>query len=106
MEHVVDVYKRPYNKDLPVVCMDESPKQLIKETRPAIEMKPGYAAKKDFEYERCGVANIFLISEPLTGKRYVEVTERKTKTDWAKFIKQIADDWYKDAPKIFNCNKG
>lgn len=80
--------------------MDESPKQLIKETRQAIEMKPGEATKEDFEYERCGVANIFLMSEPLTGKRYVEITERKTKADWAKFIKQIADDWYKDSPKI------
>jgi len=80
--------------------MDESPKQMIKETRTAIEIIPGHDAKEDFEYERCGVANIFLASEPLTGKRYVEVTERKTKIDWAKFIKQIADEWYKDAPKI------
>lgn len=100
MERVLDVYKRPLNKDLPLVCMDESPKQLIKETRLPIEMKPGHDTKEDFEYERCGVANIFLASEPLTGKRYVEVTERKTKRDWANFIKQIADDWYKDAPKI------
>ncbi len=100
MERVLDVYKRRSNEELPVVCMDESPKQLIKETRLPIEMKPGQEAKEDFEYERCGVANIFLASEPLTGKRYVEVTERKTKKDWAKFIKQIADDWYKDAPKI------
>ena len=100
MERVLDVYKRPLNEDLPLVCMDESPKQLIKETRLPIEMKPGHDTKEDFEYERCGVANIFLASEPLTGKRYVEVTERKTKRDWANFIKQIADDWYKDAPKI------
>jgi len=100
MERVLDVYKRPYNKDLPIVCMDESPKQLIKETRLPIRMKPGHEAREDFEYERCGVANIFLASEPLTGKRYVEVTERKTKLDWAKFVKQIADDWYKDAPRI------
>ena len=100
MERVLDVYKRPCNGGLPVVCMDESPKQMINETRLLIEMKPGHEAKEDFEYERCGVANIFLASEPLTGKRYVEVTERKTKADWAKFIKQIADDWYKDAPKI------
>lgn len=69
MEGVVDVYKRLYNPDLPVVCLDESPKQMIKETRPAIEMKPGCDAKQDFEYERCGVANLFLASEPLTGKR-------------------------------------
>ena len=100
MEQVLDVYKRPYNKSFPVVCMDESPKQLIKETRTPEAMKPGVPAKHDFEYERCGVANIFLASEPLKGKRYVEVTERKTKVEWAKFIKQIADDWYKDARKI------
>jgi DDE superfamily endonuclease len=100
MEHLLDVYKRPYNQNFPVVCMDESPKQMIKETRIPMPMKPGQDAREDFEYERCGVANIFLASEPLNGKRYIEVTERKTKTDWAKFIKQIADDWYKDASKI------
>ncbi len=100
MEQVLDVYKRRYSKDFPVVCMDESPKQLIKETRVSIAMTPGYDAKEDFEYERCGVANIFLASEPLQGKRYVEVTERRTKADWAVFIKLIADEWYKDAIKI------
>jgi hypothetical protein len=101
MERVLDVYKRPYNKDYPVVCMDESPKQLIKETRTALKMMPGRDAKEDYEYERCGTANVFLASEPLTGKRHVEVTERKTKVDWAKHIKRIADEWYKDAVKIF-----
>ncbi len=100
MEQVLDVYKRVYCKEFPVICMDESPKQLIKQTRASIEMKPGHQAKEDFEYERCGVANIFLASEPLQGKRYVEVTERKTKSDWAVFIKQIADEWYKEATKI------
>jgi len=94
MEHLLDVYKQPYSQEFPVVCMDESPKQMITETRLPIPMKPGQEAREDFEYARCGVANIFLASEPLNGKRYVEVTERKTKTDWAKFIKQIADDWY------------
>ena len=63
-------------------------------------MKPGQEARVDFEYERCGVANFFLASEPLKGKRYVNVTERKTKVDWAEFIKKIADEWYKDASKI------
>jgi hypothetical protein len=100
MEQVLDVYKRQYNKDFPVICMDESPKQLIKETRVPIPMKPRREARQDFEYERCGVANIFLASEPLQGKRFVEVTERRTKTDWAVFIKQIADEWYPDAKKI------
>ena len=100
MEKVLDVYKRAYNRLFPVVCMDESPKQLIKETRSSIAMKSGQDRKEDFEYERCGVVNIFLASEPLNGKRYVEVTERKTKNDWAKFIRDIVDDWYKDAKKI------
>jgi len=100
MEQVLDVYKRPYDKHFPIVCMDESPKQMIKETRIPIPMKPGSNTKVDFEYERCGVANIFIASEPLKGKRYVEVTERKTKIDWAIFIKKIADDWYKNAEKI------
>jgi len=100
MEQVLDIYKMPYNKNFPVVCMDESPKQLIKETRIPLAMKPDQAARVDFEYERCGVVNIFLASEPLKGKRYVDVTERKTKIDWAEFIKKIADEWYKDAEKI------
>ena len=100
MEKVLDVYKRAYDKAFPVVCMDESPKQLIRETRRSIAMKSGQNRKEDFEYERCGVVNIFLASEPLNAKRYVEVREHKTKTDWAKFIREIADVWYKSAKKI------
>lgn len=100
MEQVLDIYKRPYDECHPVVCMDESPKQLIKDTRVPVRMKPGQEERVDFEYERCGVANIFLASEPLKGMRYVDVTERKTKVDWAEFIKKIADEWYKDAEKI------
>jgi hypothetical protein len=100
MEQVLDIYKRSYDPDAPVVCMDESPKQMIKETRMPIAMKPGSHAKVDFEYERCGVANVFIASEPLKGKRYVEVVETRTKLDWAIFIKRIADEWYKSAKKI------
>ena len=100
MEQVLDVYKRQYNAAFPVICMDESPKQLIRETRVPVPMKPGQETRQDFEYEGCGVANIFLASEPLSGKRYVEVPERRTKADWAVFIKQIADEWYKDVKKI------
>jgi len=100
MEMVLDVYKIPYNPEIPTVCMDESPKQLIKETRTPIAMKPGSDAREDFEYERCGVANIFMVNEPLSGKRYVKVTERKTKKDWALLIKEIADDHYPEAKKI------
>jgi len=100
MEQVLDVYKMPYNRDFPVVCMDESPKQLIKETRIPINMKPGKDKKVDFEYERCGVCNIFMANEPLMGKRYVEVKSTKTKKDWAYFIKALADNHYKGAIKI------
>jgi hypothetical protein len=99
MEQVLDVYKRPYNADYPVVCMDESPKQLIRETRISVPMKSGQAARQDFEYERCGISNIFMISEPLKGKRHIKVTERKTKADWAMLVKEITG-YYKDAKKI------
>jgi len=99
MEMVLDVYKRPYNPNIPVICMDESPKQLIKETRRAIRGRPGSLSKYDYEYERCGVCSIFLANEPLTGKRYVEVAERRTKRDWAKFIQYISDT-YPEAEKI------
>ena len=100
MEMVLDVYKMPYDQAVPVVCMDESPKQLIKETRLPLDRKPGFDAREDFEYERCGVANIFMVNEPLTGKRFVTVTERKTKKDWATLIKEIADIHYPTAQKI------
>lgn len=100
MEQVLDVYKMHYNADFPVVCMDESPKQLIKETRLPLTMKPGQDKKVDFEYERCGVCNIFMANEPLAGKRYVEVKNTKTKKDWALFIKELADTHYKSATKI------
>ncbi|MDR1880033.1 MAG: IS630 family transposase, partial [Tannerellaceae bacterium] len=100
MEFVLDVYKQAYNPMYPVICMDESPKQLIKDTRVAIPMSPGCDAKIDYEYERCGVANIFMVNEPLTGKRYVDVTERKTKKDWAELIRKIADEYYPNAEKI------
>lgn len=100
MECVLDVYKRPYNSDFPVVCMDESPKQLIEEGRSSIAMKPGQEARVDYEYVRHGVVNIFMANEPLKGKRFVEVTEFKTKKDWATFVKGIADEQYPTAKKI------
>jgi hypothetical protein len=100
MERVLDVYKRPYDKDYPVVCMDESPKQLIEEGRSSTAMKPGQEARVDYEYVRNGVVNIFMANEPLKGKRFVEVTEFKTKKDWAIFIKEIADVQYPKAKRI------
>jgi len=100
MESVLDVYKTPYDKRYPVVCMDESPKQLIKQTRIPIPRKPGQDAKEDYEYSRQGVANIFMANEPLKGKRYIRIKSSKTKRDWAYFIRYIADQLYPRAEKI------
>jgi len=100
MENVLDTYKLPYNEKFPVVCMDESPKQLVKETRKSINMGPGREKRIDYEYERCGTCNIFIANEPLQGKRFVEITERKTKKEWALFTKRISDEYFKNAEKI------
>lgn len=100
MEMILDIYKTPYNKEYPVICMDESPKQLIKQTRIPVARKPGQDAREDYEYARNGVANIFMMNEPLKGKRQVSVTRSKTKKDWAQFIKTIADKHYPKAKKI------
>ena len=99
MEMVLDVYKRQYDSRFPVVCMDESPKQLIGEKRIPIHSSPGQPEKHDYEYRRNGIYNVFMSCEPLAGKRMVTVTERKTKQDWAYFIEKIAVK-YKDAEKI------
>jgi len=99
MEQVLDVYKRPYNEDFPVVCMDESPQQLIEDVQSTV-IEPQKPARVDYEYVRHGVANIFMANEPLKGRRFVEITEQKTKEDWAEFIKKIADEFYPDAKKI------
>jgi len=85
MEKVLEVYKRPYDERFPVVCMDESPKQLIGERKSPIKAAAGQDEKYDYEYVRKGVCNIFMSNEPLSGKRYVKITERKTRTDWAMF---------------------
>jgi len=99
MELVLDVYKRPYDARFPVICMDESPRQLIDEVKVPIPASPGQPARYDYEYKRCGTCNIFMANEPLAGKRMVEVTESKTKVDWAFFVEKIASH-YKEAEKI------
>ena len=99
MEQVLDYYKRPYDPLHPLVCMDESPRQLIRETRPALAPSCGVAERVDYEYERCGVCNVFMAVEPLAGKRVVEITERKAKVDWALFLEEISDS-YDQAERI------
>jgi transposase len=100
MEDVLEVYHLPYDPDYPMVCMDESSKQLIGEVREPIKGKPGCVKKVDDEYVRYGVVEIFMEVEPLAGKRHVAVTERRTRKDWAEQIKQMLDERYPDARKV------
>jgi len=100
MEDVLDVYKRSYDPKRPMICFDERPKQLIGEIRKPIPAVPGKQARYDYEYKRNGVANLFMMFEPLAGKRHVKVTERRTKTDWAHCIRQLMDGIYPQADSI------
>lgn len=125
MEEVLDIYKQPYNVNYPVVCMDESSKQLIKEVRESFPMmpkkvidhikgqqvvesepvdenrsKPGQIEKYDTEYERNGTVSIFMAFEPLQGLRFTSVTEQRRKKEWAEFIKDLVDNHYANAEKI------
>jgi transposase len=100
MEDILEVYTRPYDPARPQVCLDEASRQLLKDARPPRMAKPGKPARYDYEYERNGNANLFLVTEPLRGWRHVEVTERRTKLDWARVIKDLVDVRYPDAERI------
>ncbi len=100
MENVLEVYQRPYDPRNPVVCMDETSKQLVKETRAPIGAGPGRVRCYDYEYERHGVANVFMFCEPLGGWRHVSITERRTKLDWAREIRELLDVHYPQAERV------
>ena len=100
MEDVLEVYKRPYDPWRPVVCLDETSKQLIGEVQTPMPAAPGQVTQYDYEYVRKGVANIFMISEPLAGKRDVAVTDRRTRKDYAECLRRIADELYPDTEVI------
>jgi hypothetical protein len=100
MEDVISVYEMPYDPDYPVVCMDETCKQLIGEVHEPIACAPGRPARVDHEYVRNGVAEIFLEVEPLTGKRHVVATEHRTKKDWAWWIKGMLEERYPNAIRV------
>lgn len=100
MEDVLEVYHLPYDPDFPVVCMDESSKQLIGEVHEPIAHAPGRGQLVDHEYVRNGVAQLFVEVEPLAGKRHIEVTETRTRKDWAHFIKSMLDERYPSATKV------
>ena len=100
MEDVLEVYVRPRDPRRPLVCMDETTKQLVKETRPVQPAQPGQPLRYDTEYERAGVRNLFLALAPLEGWRHIAVTEQRTRTDWAAFMRTLADTVYPTAERI------
>ncbi len=100
MEDVLEVYAKPYDASRPVVCVDEGGKQLIGEVREPLPVRPGSPAKTDSEYIRGGMANLFVAVEPLAGWRHVEVTQRKTSVDFARFLQVLSDEHYADAATI------
>lgn len=100
MEDILDIYELAYDPARPVVCMDEKPYQLLGEARSPLPMKPGNNQKIDSEYTREGTCSIFTFTEPLFGRRHVDVRERRTAADWAEEIRYLVDDMYPDAEKI------
>jgi hypothetical protein len=100
MEDVLEQYAEPLDPSRPVVCVDEGGKQLIGDVREPLPVRPGSPAKRDYEYERNGMANLFMAFEPLAGRRHVAVTERKTSVDFARFLRSLSDEHYAGAERI------
>ncbi len=100
MEDVLEVYTRPHDPKRPLVCLDETSKQLVKETRTPVPMKPGQVQRFDYEYERNGTANLFMLFAPLEGWRHIKVIKRRTAIDYAHVLKDLADTHFAGAGKI------
>ena len=100
MEEVLDVYKRPYDPKRPQICMDEMPKQLLAEKYEPLPIQPGQLPKQDYEYERKGTTNLFMLFEPLAGKRYIQTSAHRTAVDWAQVMKTLSDELYPQAETI------
>ena len=100
MEDVLEVYEKPYDPQCPVICMDEQPVQLLKETRKPIPATKEHGKRVDYEYERAGTCNIFMFTEPLAGWREVSVRKTKTKVDWAMEMARLLEGRYADCPKV------
>jgi len=100
MEDVLDVYHRPYDPERPLICLDETSRQLLAETRAPLPAAPARLARHDPEYARGGVVNLFLVSEPLRGRRQVRLSARRTRIDWAHCIKDLVDVQYPQATGI------
>lgn len=100
IEDVLEVYTRPRDPERPVVCLDETSKQLVGETRTPVPAAPGRPARHDYEYERNGTANLFMLFAPIEGWRHVEVTDRHTAVDYAHILKDLSDTYFPDSAKI------
>ena len=100
MEDVLGVYTRPYDPRCPQVCLDETSRQLLGHVNPPVPVAPGRPARQDYEYERNGTCNLFLVCEPLAGWRHVTVSDRRTRIDWAHCIKDLIDVHYPNAERI------
>src|SRR5215467_8273290 len=100
MEDVLVLYKMPYDERYPTVCLDEKPVVLHAEVRESLPPAPGHVERRDYEYERHGTANLFVLVEPLAGWRHVEVTERRTKRDYAEVLRYLVEERYPDAERI------
>ena len=100
MEDVLEVYQRPYDPKRPLVCIDEMPKQLLMDTREPLPMRPGEPERFDYEYKRGGVADLFMLFEPLAGKRHIEITDQRRRVEWAEVMRIVSDELYPDAEKI------
>jgi len=100
MEDVLQVYTRPLDDKRPLLCIDEMPKQLLSETREPLPVTPGKPARQDYEYKRGGVADVFMVFEPLVGKRYIEITDQRRREEWARVMKKVSDELYPQAEKI------
>jgi hypothetical protein len=100
MEEVLEVYTRPHDPEIPLVCLDETSKQLVAETRTPVPMKTGIPTRIDYEYERNGTANLFMMFAPLEGWRFIKVTERRTAVDYARVLKDLSDAHFPHAKKI------
>ena len=100
MEDVLEVYQRPIDPKRPLVCIDEMPKQLLMDVREPLPMRPGDPERFDYEYKRGGVADLFMLLEPLAGKRHIEITDQRRRVEWAEVMRIVSDELYPDAEKI------
>lgn len=100
MEDVLEVYKRPLDAKRPLLCIDEMPKQLLSDTRDPLPAAPGKPPRQDYEYKRGGVADVFMLFEPLVGKRHIEITDQRRREEWAQVMRKVSDELYPQAEKI------